>query len=252
MQQTDENGKQLSVYNDDLTGTSFDDPDTMRVFEEWTDFYTKYNLPKEYSFFNRFRVGMVPLAIQTYGQYSALSAAAPEIKGKWAMAEIPGYPVLDKDGNYTYNEDGSLKINNSQAGFGSACMILKDSEHKDAAWKMLKWWMSTDTQYRYALDIESILGVAGRYTSANVNATLRLDWGKGAENIIAGQWQKVQELAEIPGGYYVSRAIDQAFWNVLSMNENPKDMMRKWGEIADLEITTKIEQYKQDEKEESK
>lgn len=252
MQQTDENGKQLSVYNDDLTGTSFADPDTMRVFEEWTDFYTKYNLPKEYSFFNRFRVGMVPLAIQTYGQYSALSAAAPEIKGKWAMAEIPGYPVLDKDGNYTYNEDGSLKINNSQAGFGSACMILKDSKHKDAAWKMLKWWMSTDTQYRYALDIESILGVAGRYTSANVNATLRLDWGKGAENIIAGQWQKVQELAEIPGGYYVSRAIDQAFWNVLSMNENPKDMMRKWGEIADVEITTKIEQYKKDEKEESK
>ena len=112
--------------------------------------------------------------------------------------------------------------------------------------------MSTDTQYRYALDIESILGVAGRYTSANVNATLRLDWGKGAENIIAGQWHKVQELAEIPGGYYVSRAIDQAFWNVLSMNENPKDMMRKWGEIADVEITTKIEQYKKDEKEESK
>ena len=255
MQQTDENGKQLSVYNDDLTGTSFADPDTMRVFEEWTDFYTKYNLPKEYSFFNRFRVGMVPLAIQTYGQYSALSAAAPEIKGKWAMAEIPGYPVLDKDGNYTYDENGELIINNSQAGFGSACMILKLAEERgtaDAAWKLLKWWMSTDTQYRYALDIESILGVAGRYTSANVNATLRLDWGKGAENIIAGQWHKVQELAEIPGGYYVSRAIDQAFWNVLSMNENPKDMMRKWGEIADVEITTKIEQYKKDEKEESK
>ena len=254
MQQTDENGKQLSVYNDTKTGTSFNDPDTMRVFEEWTDFYTKYNLPKEYSFFNRFRVGMVPLAIQTYGQYSALSAAAPEIKGKWAMAEIPGYPVLDENGNYTYDENGELIINNSQAGFGSACMILKLAEERgsaDAAWKLLKWWMSTDTQYRYALDIESILGVAGRYTSANVNATLRLDWGKGAEDIIAGQWHKVQELAEIPGGYYVSRAIDQAFWNVLSMNENPKDMMRKWGEIADVEITTKIEQYKKDEEDES-
>ena len=241
----------LSIYNADQTGTSFSEPDTMRVFEEWTDFYTKYNLPKEYSFFNRFRVGLVPMAIQTYGQYSALSAAAPEIKGKWAMAEIPGYPVLDENGNYTYNEDGSLKINNSQAGFGSACMILKLAEERGtdkAAWELLKWWMSTDTQYRYALDIESILGVAGRYTSANVNATLRLDWGKGAENIIASQWQKVYELAEIPGGYYVSRAIDQAFWNVLSMNENPKDMMRKWGEIADAEITTKINQYKKEGK----
>ena len=55
-------------------------------------------------------------------------------------------------------------------------------------------------------------------------------------------------MAEIPGGYYVSRAIDQAFWNVLSMNENPKDMMRKWGEIADVEITTKINQYKKEGK----
>jgi hypothetical protein len=52
--------------------------------------------------------------------------------------------------------------------------------------------MSTDTQYRYALDIESILGVAGRYTSANVNATLKLDWGKGAEDIISDQWRKVK------------------------------------------------------------
>lgn len=226
--------KGLSLYNEDQTGTSFAEPDVMQVFEDWTDFYTKYNLPKEYSFFNRFRIGLVPMAIQTYGQYSALSAAAPEIKGKWAMAEIPGY----------VNENG--EIVNTQAGFGSACMILKDSEHPEETWELLKWWMSTDTQYRYALDIESILGVAGRYTSANVNATLKLDWGKGANNIIADQWHKVQEVAEIPGGYYVSRAIDQAFWNVLTMNENPKDMMRKWGEVADVEITTKIEQYKKE------
>ncbi|MBQ7088486.1 MAG: extracellular solute-binding protein [Clostridia bacterium] len=226
--------KGLSLYNEDQTGTSFNDPEVMQVFEEWTDFYTKYNLPKEYSFFNRFRIGLVPMAIQTYGQYSALSAAAPEIKGKWAMAEIPGY----------MNDSG--EIVNTQAGFGSACMILEDSEHHEEAWELLKWWMSTDTQYRYAVDIESILGVAGRYTSANVNATLKLDWGKGANDIIANQWHKVQEVAEIPGGYYVSRAIDQAFWNVLTMNENPKDMMKKWGEVADVEITTKIEQYKKE------
>jgi hypothetical protein len=80
-----------------------------------------------------------------------------------------------------------------------------------------------------------------------VNATLKLDWGKGANEIIEGQWRKVKEIAEIPGGYYVSRAIDQAFWNVLTMNENPKDMMKKWGEVADVEITTKIEQYKKEE-----
>ena len=227
----------LSLYNEDRTGTSFATVDTMRVFQEWTDYYTKYNLPKTYSFFNRFRIGLVPMAIQAYGQYSALSAAAPEIKGRWEMAEIPG----------TLQADGT--INNSQAGFGSACMILEQSENPDAAWKLLKWWMRADTQRRYALDIESILGVAGRYSSANVEATTSLDWGKSASDTLLSQWNKVEEIEEIPGGYYVSRAVDQAFWNVLTMNENPKDMMKKWGEVADVEIQTKIEQYKEDRKE---
>ena len=36
------------------------------------------------------------------------------------------------------------------------------------------------------------------------------------------------------------------------MNENPKDMMKKWGEVADAEITSKIEQYKDKGKEENK
>ena len=141
-------------------------------------------------------------------------------------------------------EDGT--IDNTQAGFGNACMILDASEHKEEAWELLKWWTREDTQYRYALDIESILGVAGRYTSATVNATLKLDWGRDASDILYSQWNKVEEIAEIPGGYYVSRAVDQAFWNVVNMNENPKDMMKKWGEIADVEITTKIEQYKKE------
>ena len=222
----------LSLYNKDMDGTSFDEVDTMNVFQEWTDYYTKYNLPKEYNFFNRFRIGLVPMAIQPYGQYSALSAAAPEIKGQWAMAEIPG----------TLREDGT--IDNTQAGFGNACMILALSEHKEEAWELLKWWMREDTQYRYALDIESILGVAGRYTSANVQSTLKLDWGRDASETLYDQWSKVEEIAEIPGGYYVSRAVDQAFWNVVNMNENPKDMMKKWGEIADVEIAFKIDQYK--------
>lgn len=227
--------KDLSLYNSSVTGTSFSEVEVMQTFEEWTDYYTKYNLPKEYSFFNRFRIGLVPMAIQSYGQYSALSAAAPEIKGKWDMAEIPG----------TLREDGT--IDRTQAGFGNACMILELSEHKDEAWELLKWWMREDTQYRYALDIESILGVAGRYTSANMAATLSLDWGKEANRTLERQWNNVEEVAEIPGGYYVARAVDQAFWNVLSMNANPKDMMKKWGEVADVEITTKINQYKKDD-----
>ena len=225
----------LSLYNADKTATSLGETETIRVFEDWTNYYTRYSLPQEYSFFNRFRVGLMPLAIQSYAQYSVLSAAAPEITGRWEMAEIPG--VLQEDGT----------ISNGQAGFGTGSVILEQSDNPEAAWKLLKWWTSADTQYRYALDIESILGVAGRYTSANTEAMLALDWGREARLTLTSQWNKVQEIAEIPGGYYVSRAIDQAFWNVVSQNENPKDMMKKWGEVADNEIETKIRQYSTEE-----
>lgn len=60
---------------------------------------------------------------------------------------------------------------------------------------------------------------------------------------IENQWKKVQELPEVPGGYYVSRVLDQAFWNVTNANENPKDMLMKWNDIAQTEITRKREQY---------
>ena len=51
------------------------------------------------------------------------------------------------------------------------------------------------------------------------------------------------EIREVPGSYYVSRSLDFAFWNVASMNKNPKDMLQTWGEEADAEIKRKWEQY---------
>ena len=57
------------------------------------------------------------------------------------------------------------------------------------------------------------------------------------------QWAEVQELPEVPGGYYVSRAIDQAYWAVLNDTDNEKDAMLEWGEVADSEIIRKIKEY---------
>ena len=45
------------------------------------------------------------------------------------------------------------------------------------------------------------------------------------------------------GGYYMSRAIDQAFWNVTSNGKRPKDMLFKWSEIANREIARKMREY---------
>ena len=62
------------------------------------------------------------------------------------------------------------------------------------------------------------------------------------KNIIS-QSEKVVEMPEVPGGYYVSRVLDQAFWNVTNASENPKDMLMKWNDVAQTEITRKRNQY---------
>ena len=44
----------------------------------------------EYNFINRFRMGEMPLGIANYGEYNTLSVFAPELRGEWGMAPVPG------------------------------------------------------------------------------------------------------------------------------------------------------------------
>ena len=175
----------------------------------------------------------MPLAIQGYGQYITLSVAAPEIAGKWAVCEIPGF--MDENGN----------INNTQTGGGSGASILKDTKHPNEAWEFLKWWTSAETQAGYSQNVENVLGVAGRVASANVEAVTKLSWSNDVLDVLLNSWEDVQELPELPGGYYVPRSVDMAFWNTYNKSENPKDLLIEWNEIANTEIARKIKQYEE-------
>lgn len=224
-----QNGGEL--YNEDRSEIKLLSETSIETFTQWTNFYTKYGLPKTYDFFNRFRLGLMPMAIQNYTTYATLTAAAPEITEFWEMYELPG----------TVGEDGS--INNVTTGGGTGAVILSASKHKDAAWEFIKWWTSADIQYRYGMEVENILGSSARVATANVEALKQYSWKKSTLNNIMSQWKKVKEMPEVPGGYYVSRVLDQAFWNVTNAAENPKDMLMKWNDIAQTEITRKREQY---------
>ena len=54
---------------------------------------------------------------------------------------------------------------------------------------------------------------------------------------------QVREVPEVPGSYYLSRAIDQAFWTVVNGEASSKDALMKWSKIADDEIDRKIKEY---------
>lgn len=220
----------ISIYNKEKTGCNLSSPKAIEVFVDWTNYYNKYGFPKTYDFYNRFRVGLMPMAVANYNMYATLNAAAPEISKYWKMATIPGVK----------NSDGT--INRSVAAGGTAAVILKDANNYESAWEFIKWWTSTDIQYEYASEIENILGTAARYETANVEALKKLDWDKENLNALLEQWKNVKEIEEIPGSYYLARVIDQAFWTTTN-GEDPYETIDKWSEIANNEIVRKEKQY---------
>ncbi len=220
-----------SVYNKEQNATLLTEPHSVQAFEMWTDFYTRYKLDPDANFYQKFRIGVIPLGIALYTQYLTFLVSAPEIDGKWEMAPLPGFR----------NDDGS--INNVCSGSGTGCGIMRASKHKQEAWEFLKWWVSADTQYRYSAETEAILGVSGRIATSNIEALSRLSWEGNALDVIQTQWKNVQEIAEVPGSYYVSRSIDQAFWAARNEESTPKEAIAEWALVADQEIERKIAEY---------
>lgn len=74
-----------NYYNDDASATVFDSETVLDAFKEWTGYYTKYDVPIDYDFYNRFRSGEIPIGIEAYTMYNKLAVAAPKYRecGLW-------------------------------------------------------------------------------------------------------------------------------------------------------------------------
>lgn len=227
--------KNVSLYNGNQTATNLMSSEAIEALTFWTDLYTKYNIPKTVDFFSRFRTGLVPMAIQPYSMYATLSAAAPEISGRWIMVPVPGYE----------NEDGT--ISNAVVGTGNSAVILESSKNKEESWEFLKWWTSEDIQYRFSIGVESTLGISGRHFTANVAAFKKLGWDDSSIASLDTQRDQLVEFPEVPGSYYVSRMIQQVYWNVVNEGQNVSEMIKKWIPKADEEIARKISEYEDGE-----
>lgn len=216
-----------SFYSEDSTHTNFDSSAAMDAFKTWTDFYTQYGFDLVIDFYTRFRNGEIPVGIASYDVYNTLMAGAPEIRGQWKMSPIPG----------VQKENG--EIDRSSGGAGTAIVMFSKAENPESCWDFIDWWTTEDVQYRYTNTVENIIGPGGRQSTANIEAFKRLSWTTEEAAALEAQRKYLKEIQEIPGSYYVSRSLDNAFRSVLYDDTNPREAFERENENINREIARK-------------
>jgi len=224
-----QNGGQF--YRNDGKESDLDSRIAIETFKQWTEYYTDYKLEREYDFANRFRTGEMPIGIADYTIYNQLTVFAPEIRGLWGFAPIPG----------TVQEDGT--INNQVPSGGSAVMMLESAEDKEAAWEFMKWWTSDDTQAKFGREMEGLMGAAARYPTANINALDSLPWPVADYEQLKQQFDHVVGIPEVPGGYFTGRHLFNAFYKTVIGEIEAREALMDYVEYIQDEIENKREEF---------
>ncbi len=219
------NGGEL--YKNGGETSAFDTDVALDSFSEYTDLFTLWQLPMDYSFENRFRTGEMPCGIVDYSMYNTLTVYAPEIKGLWDFIPVPG------------NEEGE----SVSVASGTNAMILKGCENVDAAWEFVKWWTDANTQSLYGIELESALGAAAKHPTANIDALMQMSWSHAEASNIVSALDDVRAIPEVPGGYYTSQVIDFATSKVYNNMDNPVEVLEDYNGELNKELARKREEF---------
>lgn len=219
------------VYNDDLTATALGTDTAIAAFTSWTDLYTKYKAPKKVDFLTRFRTGETPLFIGDLSYFNQISALAPEIRGLWDFSLVPGTPTA---------EGG---VNHQTATTVTGCIILKNAQDPEAAWRFIEWWTRAQTQSDYARELENLQGTSGRWMTANQEAFESLAWTTDELEKITRQRDFSVGIPEAPGSYMVTRYIATSVRLVINNNAPVRDTLLNWNEKINKEITLKRKEF---------
>lgn len=217
------------VFNTDLTATDMESDVSVGAFAAWTDFFVKHSTLVAYDFYNRFRTGEMPIGIVNYTLYNQLQVAAPEIRGLWEMAPVPGVEV-------------NGELNRAQSCVVNGCVVVQSSALRDKAFAFADWWTSDETQGRFGLDSEILLGASARYNTANVAAAAELGWTDREQATLSAARQALWDIEQTPASYYYNRNILNAFRRVVYNYETPRDVIGRYAREIDRELVRKRKQ----------
>ncbi len=220
-----------TYYNEDMTESALGSEKAFLGFKEFVELYSVRGVPVSANFLNRFRSGEMPIGIGDMNVYMQIRTTAPELKGRWGIAVIPGH--MQEDGTVNHSQGACI----SQAG-----MILSQSEKQESGWEFLKWWSSDEIQIRYGNEIEALKGEAARWSSANMNAFERMAWPQEDYKVIAEALSQVDHTEVVLGGYFNGRHVLNAFNRVcISHTMNARDSIEKAVKDINKELARKRE-----------
>ena len=108
----------------------------------------------------------------------------------------------------------------------------------------MKWWASAPTQAQYGNNLEAVLGTSARYATANTSALSRLSWTAAELRVLTAQREVVRGVPEVPGSYYTTRHLDNAFRRVVNYGEDERETIADYARTIDEEIRYKRRELK--------
>jgi ABC-type glycerol-3-phosphate transport system substrate-binding protein len=227
----DENGKTLPK-TDGMT-INLDSDIAVSTFKSVCELFTTYSFPVSYDFANRFRQGIMPIAVQDYTAYNQLIVFAPEIKGLWEFTPLPG--TLQKDGT----------IDNTTIGSVSAINMMRSvtDDNALAAWTFIQWWTSAEVQSAYGNEMIALLGPSAKQNTANLDALANMSWSKDEYDNLLAQFNAVKCFPEFPGSYIISRYTQFAFLDVSNKGAEPIEELRSYIRDINSELSRKRAEF---------
>jgi ABC-type glycerol-3-phosphate transport system substrate-binding protein len=122
-------------------------------------------------------------------------------------------------------------------------MIISATRQPELSWEFLKWWIGAETQLRFGRELESVMGAAARYPTANNGAFRRLAWGAEQMAVLEEQRSWTVGVPEVPGGYFVNRHIVNAVRRVINEGQDTRETLLDYAIVINGELAKKRQEF---------
>ena len=207
-----------NFYNDSCTESIVDSQESLKAMKFFTDLYTVYKVPKtKIPLEQGMRTGDFPIGISGNWKIIGLTIGAPEIKDKWAIANLPKGPSGKKT-----------------AFLGGRIMgIFSQAKNKEKAWEFIKFLFRPESQvYLYKSSLET----QDAYLPPNTDSWKMLEMDPEFKKVLIAQALDAQGPPPVLGWDTTTRHINQAIQRIILQKAGIVEELRTLKGLMDLEL----------------